>query len=123
MQTDLNYLHCKNLNKVTIFTYYTNILTLKIQIANPRFSILKYQQENTKLKSDNLLDVKRLCEYSPKMQILSSKTWKKEMWYKHKEHKISENSYTELKQISTHSLSEKETFGFSRWSRLAERWA
>jgi len=80
MQTDLNYLHCKNLNKVTIFTYSTNILTLKIQIANPRFSILKYQQENTKLKSDNLLDVKRLCEYSPKMQILSWKTRKQEIW-------------------------------------------
>jgi len=73
MQIDLNYLHCKSLNKVTIFTYSTNILTLKIQTTNLRFSILKYQQENTKLMSDNLPDVKRLCEYSPKMQILSSK--------------------------------------------------
>ena len=69
--------------------------------------------------------------------FLSSKTRKHEIWYKEREHRISENrcnvtavnSYTELKQISMHSLSElcllseKEMFGFSRWSRLAAQWA
>jgi len=69
-------------------------------------------------------------------RFFSSKTRKQEMWYKEREHRISENrcnvttvsSYTELKQISMHSLSElcslseKETFGFSRWSRLTAQW-